>query len=115
MKLKDYEQEIDLIGSELADIHEELAKPDITSERRKELRAEEKETLENQQIAIRNKREYKDSLVPSWVPGLVGGAISVLTSLHVFRKVTKLEETGEVVYSSQAVNLWDKVVRKFGF
>ena len=115
MKLKDYEREIDLIGTDLDDIHEELANPDTTSDRRKELRSELKEQLENQQLAIRNKNEHKNGLVPSWIPNLLGGAVSVITSMYVFRKVTKVEQAGEVVFSGQAVNLWDKVVRKFGF
>lgn len=115
MKLKDYEREIDLIGTDLDDIHEELANPDTTTERRKELRSELKEQLENQQLAIRNKNEHKNGLIPSWVPSMLGGAASIITSLYVFRKVTKVEESGEAVFSSQAVALWDKVMRKFGF
>jgi hypothetical protein len=113
MKLKDYEREIDLIGTDLDDIHEELANPDTTSDRRKELRAELKEQLENQNLAIRNKNEHRNGLVPSWVPNLLGGGVSVMTSLYVFRKVMNVEQTGEAVFSSQAVSLWDKVVRKF--
>ncbi len=112
-KLKDYEENIDLIGSEMEDVHEKLSDPDTTSEKRESLKKDLRDFLEDQQLAIRNKNEYKNGWVPTWIPNLVGGAASLLMSLYVFKKVTRIEEEGDVAFSGQGVNLWDKVVKKF--
>lgn len=112
MKLKDYDQNIDLVEAEIEKIHEKLADPNTTSEQRKELKDELRDYTDIQQSAVRTKNEYKNG----WIPGCILNAISIgittVTSLFVFKKVTNIEERGGVV-SGQGVSLWDKIVRKF--
>lgn len=112
MKLKDYEQNIDLVETEIERIHEKLANPDTTTEQRKELIEELKDYTEIQQSAVRTKNEHKNSWIPNCILNIFGIAVTTVTSLFVFKKVTTIEEKGGVV-SGQGVSIWDKVVRKF--
>lgn len=114
MKCKDYDQNIKLIDEEIQAIHEKLQNKNLTSEQRKELTEELEKYTEIQFSAVRTKNEHKNNWVPAWLINIASIAIGTVTSLVVFKKVTKLEESGEVV-SSQGISVWDKVCRKFNF
>lgn len=113
VRLRDYELDIANINEEINQIHAKLADKDTTSEQRKELREERGELLEQQQTAIRTRNEYTSGIIPNWLIGLIGTGLSAVTSWAVFKKVMHVETDGEGVFSGQAVNLWDKVTRKF--
>lgn len=114
MKCKDYDLNIKLADEEIQKVHEKLLNKDLTSEQRKELREELKDYTEVQLSAVRTKNEHKNNWVPSWLIHVISIGVTTVTSMFVFKKVTKLEEDGGIV-STQGVNIWDRVVRKFGF
>ena len=114
MRCKDFDQNIKLVDEEIAKVHEKLLNKNLTSEHRKELREELDQYTDIQLNAVRTKNEHKNNWVPSWLINVASIAVTTVTSMFVFKKVTKLEESGGVV-SSQGVNIWDKIVRKYGF
>lgn len=113
VRLRDYELDIANINEEINEVHAKLTNKDTTSEQRKALREERGELLEQQQTAIRTRNEYTSGIVPGWLIGLIGTGLSALSSWYVFKKVLHLETDGEGIFSGQAVNLWDKVTKKF--
>lgn len=108
MKLKDYDQSIEVFDAEATTIVEKLQELDPTSDEYRKAAENLKTIQEAKQIEVRNKSEHLSGKVPSWATGLLGTVIAVL-----FGGVVLKEERAGGVVSSQAISLWDKVVRKF--
>ena len=108
MKLKDYDQSIDLLDAEVTDIMEHLNGKDPASEEYKKAAESLKLMQEAKQIEVRNKGDYLNGKVPTWATGILGTVLAIF-----FGGVVLREERNGGVVSSQAISLWDKVVRKF--
>ncbi len=108
MKLKDYDQSIDLLDGEVTDIIEHLDGKDPSSDEYRKAAESLKLMQEAKQIEVRNKGDYLAGKVPAWATTLIGSAVGILFGWTVLR-----EERADRIVSSQAINLWDKVVRKF--
>lgn len=109
MKLKDYDQSIDVMDKEVEDILDRLDKMDPTTEEYEKAARNLKLIQEAKQVEVRNKSEHLNGKVPAWVTSIAGSAIAVI-----FGAVVMKVEKGGGVISSQAINVWDKVVRKLG-
>ena len=112
MKLKDYDQSIDVLDAETTTILEKLNDLDPTTDEYRKAAENLKTIEEAKQIEARNKSEHLDSLVPTWATTIIGLVVTTVSGGMVFRKVLSEERDGGVI-SSQAIALWDKVVRKF--
>lgn len=108
MKLKDYDKSIDVLDAEVTDIMEHLAGKDPSTDEYRKAADSLKVMQEAKQIEVRNKSEYLAGKVPAWATGVLGTVLAVL-----FGGVVLREERNGGVVSSQAISLWDKVVRKF--
>jgi hypothetical protein len=108
MKLRDYDQSIDLLDVEVTDIIEHLDGKDPSSDEYRKAAESLKLVQEAKAIEVRNKSEHLAGKVPAWATTLVGSALGVLFGWKVLRV-----ERADGVVSSQAINLWDKVIRKF--
>jgi hypothetical protein len=108
IKLQEYDKSIRIIDSLTADVEERLAQVDPASEEYSRLAANLKTLQESKREEIECKNSYISGKVPSWMTGLLGVGVSLLCGGVVLRE----EKKGGVV-SSQAVNVWDKLSRKF--
>ena len=109
MKLKDYDKTIDLMDLEVATALEKLTDLDDKSSEEALRTAQYVKILqEAKQTETRNKAEHKEGLVPRWATTLIGSALGIFFGGVILRE----EHKGGVV-SSQAINLWDRVIRKF--
>lgn len=111
MKSKDFDQSINDMDATATELLERLHNTDPASEEYARIAANLKSVQESKQIEVRNKSEHLSGMIPAWATGAVG----MLLSLGIFQKVFKEEKYGGGVFSGQAVNLWDKIVRKFGW
>lgn len=108
MKLKDYDESIGVIDKTCTEVLETLDGLDPRSDEYATAAQNLKTLQEAKQIEVRNKSEHLSGKVPAWATGILGTAVAVL-----FGAVVMKEERNGGVVSSQAVNLFDKVVRKF--
>lgn len=109
MKLKDYDKTIDIMDLEVAAALDKLTDYDDKSSEEALKTAQYIKTLqESKQTEVRNKNEHKEGLVPKWVTTLAGSVMGLIFGGVILRE----EHRGGVV-SSQAINLWDRVIRKF--
>ena len=112
MKNKDYNQSIDVLDAEATSIIERLDGLDPTTEEYKVAADNLKTLQEAKQIEVRNKSENLAGKIPAWGTALISSIVGVGTALTFGWKVLT-EERGDGVVSSQAVNVFDKVIRKF--
>jgi hypothetical protein len=108
MKWKDYDQSIEVLDAETTTIVEKLSNLDPTTDEYQKAAMALKTIEEAKQTEVRNKSEHLNGLVPGWATALIGTFVGVL-----FGGVVLREERAGGVISSQAIALWDKVVRKF--
>ena len=108
MKWKDYDQSIEVLDAEASTIVEKLSGLDPTTDEYHKAATALKTIEEAKQTEVRNKSEHLNGLVPAWATGLIGTFVAVL-----FGSVVLKEERAGGVVSSQAIALWDKVIRKF--
>lgn len=108
MKYRQFNQNLDLIDQEVDGLFEELKDHKPTSDEYKQLRENIDGWCETQQRVVKSKSEYLAGKVPQW---LVTG-LGFLGSLLIGKKLWKKEEDG-VVISNQAVNIWEKLTRRF--
>lgn len=109
MKLTDFDRSIDVIDAEVVDILDRLDGMDPTSEEYEKAARNLKTLQEAKSVEVRNKSEHLNGKVPTWATTIAGSAIAVFFGVVVM----KVEKGGGVI-SSQAINMWDKVVRKIG-
>lgn len=111
MKLKDHDATIDRMDKE---VHKQLEKLEgITDPDEYAKVAKNIETMQgSKQIEIRNKVEALCGKIPPWATGLFGTVLGTTVAWAFGKQVMNEERAGGVV-SSQAINLWDKVIRKF--
>ena len=108
MKLKDYDKSIEVMDKESADILEKLDGMDASSDEYKRTVENLKTLQEAKQIEVRNKSEHLSGKVPGWATAIFGSVLGVL-----FGGIVLKEERKGGVVSSQAIALWDRVIRKF--
>lgn len=108
MKVKDFDLSIDVLDAEQTTIMERLAGLDPTSDEYRKAADSLKSVAETEQIKIRNRNDHVAGKIPPWAVGIFGTVVGVL-----FGGVVLREEREGGVVSSQAINFWDKVVRKF--
>lgn len=109
MKMKDYEDTLELSRSEIDDVYEQLSKiKDKSSEEYRNTLASLNALKEDMFETERCKSERLSGKIPSWATALFGSTLGVIFGAVVL----KVEKAGGVV-SSQAISLWDRVIRKF--
>jgi hypothetical protein len=108
MKLKAFEKNIQMFDEEVEKAQEKLTGLEPGTEEYDKVCESIKKLQENKQIEVENKVKTKNGLVPMWATTLAGFGVSLLFG----GKVLKEERAGGVI-SSQAVNVWDKISRKF--
>ena len=108
MKSADFNATIDILDGEASTLVEKLDGLDPASDEYGKVAHNLKTIQEAKQIEVRNLSEHRSGKVPGWVQGVLGTVIATAFGAVVMR----VESRGGVV-SSQAINLWDKVIRKF--
>lgn len=108
MKLKEYDKAIEVHSAEVDRIEDMLTGLDPTTDEYRKAAEALRIMNEVKQTEIRSKNDDLSGRIPAWATGILGTVVAVLFGTAVM----KVEQNGGVV-SSQAINLWDKVVRKF--
>lgn len=107
-KLEEHERSIEVLDGTETDILERLSDLDPTTEEYRKAAENLKLVAEAKRQEVENFNTTRNNLVPSWATGLIGTAVAVLFG----GLVMGIEQKGGVV-SSNAINFWDKVIRKF--
>ena len=107
-KLKEYDQAIEVHASEVDRIEDKLTSLDPTTDEYRKCAEALKLVSETKQTEIRSKNEYLNGKVPQWATALFGSAIAVAFGAAVMR----FEQAGGMI-TQNAVNFWDKIIRKF--
>lgn len=112
MKLKDYDLSINVLDAEMASILERMEGLDPTSDEYRKAAESLKVIQESKQIEVRNKSEHLSGKIPGWAVAIGTTVFGTLSAIFFGRKVLNIELEDGVV-SSQAINVFDKVIRKF--
>lgn len=107
-KLKEYDQSIAIHAKEVDRIQDVITGLDPTTSDYTTASANLKTMCEVKQTEIRSKNEYLSGKIPPWLTGFVGTAVGI-----VLFGVLRYDDQHDGVFSSQALNIWDKVARKF--
>lgn len=108
MKLKDYDANIEEFEERRKKVLKKLDTLDPASEEYTKAAENLKLVQESKEIEVSCKNDTWRSKIPQWGVTIFGSAVAV-----VFGFVVRRDEKNEGVISSQAVNIFDKVVRKF--
>ena len=108
MKLKEFDRSISVMDEEVTSLLDKLDKLDPTTEEYEKVARNLKLVQESKQIEVRNKSEHLAGKVPGWVVSGIGSALAVIFGAAVM----VFEQKGGMIGTS-AINLWDKVTRKF--
>ena len=107
-KRKDFDSTIDVMDSEMADILEKLSTMDKNSEEYKLTAENLAMVAQAKQTECKSKGEWLSSLIPDWVKTFGSMAVAGVFGIAVLK-----EERGGGVISTQALNVWDKFIRRF--
>ena len=103
---KDFKETIKSLDTEIARVEAHLEKLDPASDEYEKVSKNLQTMLNAKATEVSSKNETWKSLVPAWATGLFGSVISI----GVFRAVLHEERDGGLI-STQAVNVFDKVIR----
>ena len=113
MKLKDYDMSINVLDAEMASILERMEGLDPTTDEYRKAAEALKAIQESKQIEVRNKSEHLSGKIPGWAVTIGTSIFGAFVATVFGKKVLNIELDGNGVISSQAINVWDKVIRKF--
>ena len=108
MKYRQFNVNLDLIDQEVDGLFEELANHKPTSDEYSKLREQIDGWCETQNRVVKSKAEYLSGKVPQW---LVTG-FGFVGSLFIGKRLWDKENAGAVI-SSQAISVWEKLIRRF--
>lgn len=108
MKLKEYDKSIEIHAAEVDRIQDRITRLDPTTDEYRKAAEALRIMNEVKQTEIRSKNDDLSGRIPTWATGLIGTVIAVLFG----SAVLKVDQNGGMI-SPQAINLWDKVIRKF--
>lgn len=107
-KLKEYDQSIAIHAKEVDRIQDVITGLDPTTDEYTKASTNLKTMCEVKQTEVRSKNEYLAGKIPPWLTGFVGTAVGI-----VLFGILRYDDQHDGVFSSQALNIWDKVARKF--
>lgn len=107
-KTVDYNGSLILMDEEVTSLLEKLDSLDPTSDEYEKVAKNLRLVQEAKQIEVRNKNEDLNGKVPAWLTSIIGSAIALVFG----GAVMVFEQKGGMIGTS-AVNLWDKITRKF--
>lgn len=108
MNQKEFDRTLDLFDAETTTIMGRLAELDPASDEYRKVRESLESLTESTQKEVRSKNDHLAGRVPPWATAAFGTIVGLL-----FGGVILREERSGGVVSSQAVNVWDKIVRRF--
>lgn len=107
-KLKEYDQAIEVHAAEVDRVEDKLTSLDPTTDEYRKCAEALKLVSETKQTEIRSKNEYLNGKVPQWATAVFGSVLALGFGAAVMR----FDQAGGMI-SQNAVNLWDKIIRKF--
>ena len=109
IKTKDWDETIKTMEAKALKVARKLDSLDESSPDYEQTAKNTKMMFESEKLAVECKNAYEDGRVPGWLSKAIGAGISLAFGVAVL----VADQKGVMAIGTSAVNLWDKISRKF--